>query len=312
MALGGFCALAVDLGLMIYAKTTLQHTVDAAALAGAQELPNNPANADLVARKVAKMNNCPDPIVSFPSGAQQIRVTANRKVIFLFARLMGLNSNTVSATTMAGRSFPVKGIPEVVPLAITTSTYEAYRGAGSFDLMLMRNNKDAFVKDTMVSLDFRTDTSGKSGSMFQEDLTNGYPNTVIIGQNYNVLNSSEVSQASNVTLAMQARFAAASAAWYHDTGTNYLFPQYPAESTRIITIVVSDEKAANNNNPIVPIRYFAPIYVEDVWTVPGNTGGTYIRVRILPGRAYNSDDPRVVLGDASTPDTGLTAVKMSE
>lgn len=311
VAMAGCCALAVDLGLLVHTKNRLQITCDASALAGAQELPASPDAAEAVARQTAQLNGTATPVVTLPS-SRMIRVSAHQKVLFFFAPFLGITDNTVSATSSAGRSFAIKGIPEVVPLAITTETYEQYRDGAIVDLRLARSNKDPFSTGFMVGLDFRVDTSGKSGSLFQTDLTYGYPYTISIGENYNTLTSSDSSQGASMVNGMQDRFNQAAAASYNDTGSNYTFPHYHVLSRRIITVVVSDARPATNSNPLVPIRYFAPMYVLAAWQTTGSDSQSFMRVRILPGRAYNSDDPRIVIGDENTPDTGLTAVKLGE
>lgn len=311
LAMLGFCSFAADLGLLVYTKARLQVACDAGALAGAQEMPRSANRAYEIALKTARLNGVADPEISFPS-AHQIRVSAKRRVHFLFAAQLGVASSTVSATTVAGRSFSVKGIPEVVPLAITTGAYGRYRYGDSFEVVLVRNNKGAFTDTGVLALDFRVDSEGKSISLFEADLTNGYPGTIYIGDNYNVLNASDVTQSASVVKAMETRFAQSAAAFYGDTGVNYTYPDYPALSRRIITIVVSQERPENNNNPVVPILYFAPVYVEELRQTSGVEKETILRMRILPGRAYSSDDPRVVIGDETTPNTGLTVVKMGE
>jgi hypothetical protein len=52
----GFAALAIDVGYWYSQKREVQNAVDAAALAGAQELPDNPAGAETVAREYLTKN----------------------------------------------------------------------------------------------------------------------------------------------------------------------------------------------------------------------------------------------------------------
>jgi len=51
-----FVVMVVDVGMFLEQRRNAQNVVDAAALAGAQELPNNPTNAEIVARDYAVRN----------------------------------------------------------------------------------------------------------------------------------------------------------------------------------------------------------------------------------------------------------------
>ena len=56
----GFAALSIDVGYWYSQKREVQKAVDAAALAGAQELPDNPAAAEAVAREYLAKNGITD------------------------------------------------------------------------------------------------------------------------------------------------------------------------------------------------------------------------------------------------------------
>jgi len=209
---------------------------------------------------------------------------------------------------------PVKGVPNVVPLAITVDDYESHKTAGGFWEVLIDNNRQAFENGTIVGLDLRNDTSGKAVNGFQQDLTTGTANTITLDQQINsALTASLSSQGMALEDAMTARFEQAKLAPWYDTGANFTFPNYPPGDPRILTIIVADPNLVDNNNPQLRAKLFAPVYVERV-TVTKASGQTEtrLRFRILPTVNFSTDDPKVVLGDENTPDTGLSAIRLSE
>ncbi len=58
-ALCGVGALTVDVGLLVHERVTVRNAVEAGALAGAQQLPNNAASADTIARQYV-LDNAPE------------------------------------------------------------------------------------------------------------------------------------------------------------------------------------------------------------------------------------------------------------
>lgn len=103
----GMTALAVDVGFFFHERRNLQNAADAAALAGAQELPANPGLAVQKARDWAA-NNGIDPneiqevtVESTYTANDTISVTVSRDVSFFFARVLGIDQGEVSAHAKA-------------------------------------------------------------------------------------------------------------------------------------------------------------------------------------------------------------------
>jgi Flp pilus assembly protein TadG len=120
----GFAAFAVDGGILYLAKNQLQAAVDASALAGGSALVVNPSDvtgASSRAVQYASLNKCVgQPVnganvsVSFP----RITVDASSTVNLFFARLLGINTATITATATAelGQVNSTEGMrPFVIP-----------------------------------------------------------------------------------------------------------------------------------------------------------------------------------------------------
>src|SRR5687767_13533112 len=103
-------ALVVDFGMLLVSRTELSKAVDAAALAGAQELPDKPS-ARTFAKRYVGLNVSPardaGPVstVTFPA-SNIIRVRATMNPPAFFSKVMGFTDFTVGAFAEATRFDP--------------------------------------------------------------------------------------------------------------------------------------------------------------------------------------------------------------
>lgn len=101
-------ALVVDYGVILVTRTEVSKAVDAAALAGVQELPDQNSARQFAVDYVAmnmKRTSSPVPTVSFPA-ANVIRVSTGTTSPALFSRILGLTDFSVSAVAEATRFDP--------------------------------------------------------------------------------------------------------------------------------------------------------------------------------------------------------------
>lgn len=104
VVLMGFAALAVDVGSMTLTKTKLQSAADAAALAGAQDLPDE-SIAENTAVEYAKNNGVQESDITATAGydydPNKIEVVCKKKVSHTFARVIGFTDTDISARAVA-------------------------------------------------------------------------------------------------------------------------------------------------------------------------------------------------------------------
>jgi ribosomal protein L22 len=101
--------MAIDVGLFLHQRRDLQNDADAAALAGAAYLPDAAVATQKAQEWVAKNFDDGDEVVksievsSYREPNDRIKVTVEQDVSFVFARALGLTSDTMGASATAGR-----------------------------------------------------------------------------------------------------------------------------------------------------------------------------------------------------------------
>ena len=107
-ALIGCAALAIDVGAWYLEKRQLQSEVDAAALAGASQLPQGWSTAQTTASSNFAKNQAAGDSVSYSNTTSSggtandsVRVQASRPAQIYFAKLFGIGSGTVTASATA-------------------------------------------------------------------------------------------------------------------------------------------------------------------------------------------------------------------
>jgi len=121
----GCASLVTDVGLLYTSRNRLINAADAAALAGAQELPDKPEMAEAVAREYAKTNGVDEDHLEVEVSADRksITVKPRQNVRFLFAQVLGFTEQEVNAEATA-LTAPLTGAIGVVPFSIEEQLLE--------------------------------------------------------------------------------------------------------------------------------------------------------------------------------------------
>ncbi len=130
-----FAACVIDIGRVAFVKQQMQNAADAAALAGAQKLPDAAA-AEAAAVDYARKNGMETAETtvddSYRSNEECIGVTCTRTVQYTFARLIGYTTAEVSATAIAEKSgINTASFDYAVFSGSTTSTL-TFNGSGLY------------------------------------------------------------------------------------------------------------------------------------------------------------------------------------
>jgi len=174
VALVGAMALSTDVAVVYFKYTQLQAATDAAALAGANYLPAQTADAVSAATTYALQNGIlPSEITGIlvaPAGANIITVKTARNVPAFFARVLGLNQFTVSAKAVAASEPVGINVTGILPIGLDETTPYA-----NGQTITMRQGGVGPGNWGGLGL------GGSGGSNFQNNLANGFSGTVSIG-----------------------------------------------------------------------------------------------------------------------------------
>jgi Flp pilus assembly protein TadG len=161
----GFAAMAIDVGLFLQERRKLQTSADAAALAGAQELPHSPGGAQQKAEEWAAKNGIDSgELESIETSTtyvtdDTITVRVKRDVPFAFARVLGFTSETVEADATARVGAPT-AMGGLVPfgvledaISLTESTVLKYDAKhvdhGNFGALAIDGNGASTYRETI-------------------------------------------------------------------------------------------------------------------------------------------------------------------
>jgi Flp pilus assembly protein TadG len=171
----GFTSLVTDIGLLLVERGKLVQAVDAAALAGVQELPDNPTAATTKAAEYAQKNGVSSPTVTISADNKEITVESTKQVNLAFAKIWGLNQSNVKAAAKAVVA-PVKSVTGAIPMSIL----EQPLVAGQKYIIKSANGIGGYGSGWRGILDF---TGGGGGAAEYRTMTkNGYPGQLAIGQ----------------------------------------------------------------------------------------------------------------------------------
>lgn len=168
----GFTALTVDVGSVVLEKSRLSSAVDAAALAGVQELVANSANTQTMVRNYLDKNiqGLDQSTIAVNSSEHWVKVTAVKQVDYFFAGILGLSSQNITAEARA-KAENISSLAGTRPLAVIHQTfnygtrYTLKEGAGD-------GNSGNYAA---ISL------GGNGGSVYRDNLLYGYPGVIKVG-----------------------------------------------------------------------------------------------------------------------------------
>lgn len=314
----GAVGLGVDYAMLVSDASRLQQACDFAALAGALKLKNTPAdgdqddvaNAQADAERVARdqMGTIQGPRVRFNMNHTRIRVEGDYIRRHHFMQMLGFANSTITRWATAEASV-VAGLSGAAPLAITTTDYNNYKNGNPLTVRMARNQDERFDPGDVLAMSADNNTS-KPVETWEDEVQYGMDASVLVGQDVvNSINADTRNQGRRLINALEYRIDLAEGAPWNDTGTTYTYPNYPGDNPRIITILVCPEAEQFSGTALHPssVDRLIAVYVEDAYRADGES---YMRMRILPYKAYSSETPGLVLGGPSTVNSGLYVIRL--
>lgn len=267
----GFAAMAVDVGLFLHERRDLQNAADAAALAGVQELPGSPHDAQLKAEEWAHNNGIDVDeleaieISTTHAANDTITVQVKRDVPFVFARVLGFTSDTMRADATAR-----VGSPSWADNAMPWS--------------LLRSSQEGVTYDTEVTLKYsaREGSSGDYGSLalgslsgaeaYYENILNGADTCVgcveqtepgnMVGKTEKGLHD-RLEGTSTACDEFQEVFEAVGDGWRFRSNECNPWEEEGANSNRVVLIPVIDDPEGGRDEVTV-IRFALVFLTNDV------------------------------------------------
>ena len=185
-AMLGFGALAIDIGMLYKSKTELSAAADAAALAGAQELPKKPGQAETIAQEYASRNGKPGDQVTVTVAAdnRSLEVDIKRVVPLYLANIFAKNSSLVAEKSKAQVSVAAS-VPWIVPFVIPKT--QVFDHVHTFTMRIPHPNKPYgqyefdYMNVGIENTDFAT---------YIKYLKHGYQKTFKVGESVKYLGPS--------------------------------------------------------------------------------------------------------------------------
>ncbi|WP_258359147.1 pilus assembly protein TadG-related protein [Moorella sulfitireducens] len=174
VAMLSFAALVIDLGLLALNRQQLINAVDAAALAGAMELPDNPERARNTAIDYARMNGATGPVeAEVRADGNSLAVSAGKEVNYFLARLMGFTRGEARAEAVAVVA-GIKAVRGAAPLAVPEQEFQF---GIKYILKLGAGQDSPLGPGTFSALSL----GGTGASNYEENLKNGYQGRLAAG-----------------------------------------------------------------------------------------------------------------------------------
>jgi Flp pilus assembly protein TadG len=285
VALVGAIALSTDVLVMYSNWQSMQKAVDAAALAGANSLPVDPAGAITTAQNYAASNGLTAGEVGTPAVTpddQQITVNASRRVPYYFGRVLGLTSQLVSVSSTAAAPAPISKVG-----GVSDASYGSYgTTTGEYPLI-------------PIGLDYRTQydynqpvtmnqgsvgpgdwgslaLGGVGGANLRSNIANGYSGPVSVGD---WITTEPGKKVGPVDQGFNDRLSAGQSEY-----PNATFSSHTSDDPRAVVLPVVDWSTAQGRSSVL-VHGFAMVWLDSV--SGGTIYGHFIQ-QVVPDSLPNS------------------------
>ncbi len=277
LALMGVMALVIDMGLVYSEKVKLVNAIDAAILAGGQELPNDQSKARLVMEEYLRINDVSieDVIITIAHDGMSAEIVGTKNVNHYFAKLIGFDSSDITENTKV-----ILGSASSVTGGLRPFAVEKFPYTYGTEIVLKEGAGDGYHGNYgAVALGFPGVQTLLENAMF------GYDGTISIGD----FIDTEPGNMANMIKPIHDQLDA--------VGDS--FATYENSSGKLWTIPLVDTLLVDGRDAVEVVG-FAQVYVERVEKVQGEA---VIVARFIQFVANGE------IGE-TTEDTGVYAMKL--
>jgi len=246
-------SLSVDAGRAYVRTQQLKSAADAAALAGGQDLPQDPDGATALAVATAEQNGVPAGSVSVQVNQQQdlITVTTSGSIPYYFASLFGVDQGSFQETS-AVEVGPLAQVTGAMPLGVVwnsfaygqTYTLKAGGGEGS------DGNYGGLA------------LGGNGASTYRANLEDGYQSPLAVGQQ---VETEPGNMAGPTEQGLSARVAA---------GSGYTWQTVPLTSPAVVDVPIITQPGSGKTE--VTVLGFAAFFLTSV-DCSGDVQGVFLQ-----------------------------------
>jgi hypothetical protein len=168
----GITGLVIDVGSWYLTQSQLQNAADAAALAGAQHLPNNLGSATAAAQTLAAGNvsgATVTPVTPYNGNSSEIQVTVSKPGLVLFASILGISGPTITASAVA-EAEATQGTGNFIYAASTACNAISITSSGKISTTTLWSNGGITAVGQPVTVTGQVDV-GNSSCPFPSQLT---------------------------------------------------------------------------------------------------------------------------------------------
>ncbi len=263
VALTGMSGVALDAGRLYNEKQKAQAAADAAALAGAQDIPNA-TRARTSAQRAATGNGFSSPeIVFYPNEANplQIQVRCRRTVPMVFNAILGTSQSTVAGFASCSRTPPPNQMQGIVPLGVQLVDFSY----GDQKELKIGTTDGPDIPGNFMPLDL----AGGGADSYGEWLKYGFTGKIEVGQTL-VTKTGNMVGPTNAALEHDddSRFNRAEVSPWNDDS----WSSFDRGNARIVTIPIVDWLSVDGGGRVnLEVLGFAAFWVDN-WQNGG--GGT--------------------------------------
>ncbi len=282
----GFSALVIDLGAMHLERTRLVNATDAAALAGARELPDVSA-AESTAQQYALLNGVETDnlTVTFGTSNETITVAASAQRNYIFAPILGVEQGTVHARATAA-SGSIGGMSGLIPIGIQENVYHVLMASpdANGQVVITKENFGEIGPGNWGWVNLAYPEQSNTHDQI-EYITNGYPGMIFVGDLLRVDTGANIGTPANLK-----------------KGLGDVLEDYIASGETLYVPIICDTWTSGTSSPVT-VRGFAGIVLIGY---EGKSSGFSIEA------VLNPDAPQFVPGaiDWSAADFGLRGVAL--
>lgn len=305
----GMGVLVVDASILYKAKGEMRKAANAAALSGAQVMFNNDAATAVtnVVTEIVDANNENGTLQlplspTIPNDENKVTVTLKKSVPLYFTKVFGIPDPSITVTSSA-EAEPLGGASGAMPLGVSMASIGLTEDMKiPPDMEWKQVTLKTSPSDTNYGKYGLISFPGDSGaSDYKENLENGYPGEVEVGD---TLNTESGSVAADDSI-MESKITNSKYTSIEDVKTAYANNTLNYSDSRIMLIIVYKEGAiidASQNIREITVAGFAYFYL-DSYIKDGNDRN--IEGYFIP-RIYGS------IGDAKALNLGAYAIKLVE